>query len=92
MKLLKTTTDGAVSKKSSEIHLKLDKCQLNRISVDTSGLLATWPELWALGLSFLGFTFNFALLIICPSCHRCREKADLIAEIERLDDVILLLS
>ena len=41
VKLLKTTTDGAASKKSNEIHLKLDNCQLNRISVDTSGLLAT---------------------------------------------------
>ena len=53
-KLLKATTDGAASQKSNEIHLKLDNCQLNRISVDTSGLLATWPEFWAIGLSFLG--------------------------------------
>ena len=54
MKLLKTTTDGAASKKSNEIHLKLDNCQFNGISIDTSGLLATWPEFWAIGLSFLG--------------------------------------
>ena len=54
VKLLKTTTDGAATKKSNEIHLKLDNCQLNTISVDTSGLLATWPEFWAIGLSFLG--------------------------------------
>ena len=52
-KLLKTTTDGAVSQKSNEIHLKLDNNQLNGISIDTSGLLATWPEFWAIGLSFL---------------------------------------
>ena len=51
---LKTTTDGAVSQKSNEIHLKLNDCQLNRYFVDTSGLLATWPEFWAIGLSFLG--------------------------------------
>ena len=38
VKLLKTTTDGAVSKMSNEIHLELDNCQLNRISFDTSGL------------------------------------------------------
>ena len=50
MKLLKTTTDGA----AMEIHLKLDNYQLNRISFDTSGTLATWPEFWASGLSFLG--------------------------------------
>ena len=54
VKLLKTTTDGAASKKSNENHLKLDNCQLNRISVDTLGLLATWPEFWAIGLSFFG--------------------------------------
>ena len=36
VKLLKTTTDGAVSKMSNEIHLKLENCQLNKISVDTS--------------------------------------------------------
>ena len=55
MKLLrKTTTDGAASKKSNENHLELDNYQLNRISVDTSGLLATWPEFWAVGLSFFG--------------------------------------
>ena len=53
-KLLKATTDGAASQKSNEIHLKLDNCQFNRISIDTSGLLATWPEFWAIGLSFLG--------------------------------------
>ena len=56
VKLLKTTTDGAVSKMSNEIHLKLDNCQFNRISIDTSGLLATWPEFWAIGLSFLGLS------------------------------------
>ena len=33
VKLVKTTTDGAVSKMSNEIHLKLDNCQL-----DTSGV------------------------------------------------------
>ena len=60
MKLLKTTTDGAVSQKSNEIHLKLNDCQLNRYFVDTSGLLATWPEFWAIGLSFLD-TFAFSL-------------------------------
>ena len=54
VKLLKTTTDGAANKKSNENHLKLDNCQLNGISIDTSGLLATWPEFWAIGLSFLG--------------------------------------
>ena len=54
VKLLKTTTDGAVSQKSNEIHLKLNDCQLNRYFVDTSGLLATWPEFWTIGLSFLG--------------------------------------
>ena len=54
VKLLKTTTDGAASQKSNEIHLKLNDCQLNRYFVDTSGLLATWPEFWAIGLSFLG--------------------------------------
>ena len=53
-KLLKTTTDGAASQKSNEIHLKLDNNQFNGISIDTSGLLATWPEFWAIGLSFLG--------------------------------------
>ena len=57
MKLLKTTTDGAVSQKSNEIHLKLDNCQLTGIFVDTSGLLATWPELWAIGLRFLVLYF-----------------------------------
>ena len=56
VKLLKTTTDGAVSKMSNEIHLKLDNCQL-----DTSCLLATWPEFWAIGLSFLGFYFLFCI-------------------------------
>ena len=59
VKLLKTTTDGAASQKSNEIHLKLDNCQLNRISVDTSGILATWPEFWAIGLSFVGLYFLF---------------------------------
>ena len=52
VKLLKFTTDGAASQKLNEIHLKLDICQLYRISIDTSGLLATWPEFWAIGLSF----------------------------------------
>ena len=61
MKLLKTTTDGAASKKSNEIHLKLDNCQLNGISIDTSGLLATWPEFWAIGLSFLGLYSKFCI-------------------------------
>ena len=60
MKLLKTTTDGAASQRSNEIHLKLDNCQLNRISFDTSVILATWPEFWAIGLSFLD-TFAFSL-------------------------------
>ena len=54
MKLLKTTTDGAASRRSNEIHLKLDNCQPNRISFDTSVIFATWPEFWAIGLSFLG--------------------------------------
>ena len=55
VKLLKTTTDVAARKKSNENHLKLDNCQLNKISVDTLGLLATWPEFRAIGLSFFGF-------------------------------------
>ena len=63
MKLLKTTTDGAASQKSMEINLKLDNYQLNRISFDTSGLSATWPEFGAIGLSFLGL---FAFLIMWP--------------------------
>ena len=54
VKLLKTTTDGAASQGSNEIHRKLNDCQLNRSSFDTSGLLATWPDFWAIGLSFLG--------------------------------------
>ena len=54
MKLLKTTTDGAASQRSNEIHLKLVNFQLKRISFDTSGILATWPDFWASGLSFLG--------------------------------------
>ena len=54
VKLLKSTTDGTATKKSNEIHLKLDNCQLNRISFDTSGLLAIWPEFLAIGQSFLG--------------------------------------
>ena len=66
VKLLKTTTDGAASQRSNEIHLKLDNCQLNRISFDTSVILATWPEFWANGLSFLteflGLLFIFAFL------------------------------
>ena len=61
VKLLKTTTDGAVSQKSNEIHLKLNDCQLNRYFVDTSGLLATWPEFWAIGLSFLGLNSWFCV-------------------------------
>ena len=52
MKLLKTTTDGVVSQKSKEIHLKLNDCQLNRYFVDTSGLLATWPEFWTIDYEF----------------------------------------
>ena len=64
VKLLKTTTDGAVSQKSNEIHLKLNDCQLNRYFVDTSGLLATWPEFWAIGLSFLDiFAFSLDTLL-----------------------------
>ena len=54
-KLLKNTKDGAASKMSNDIHLKLDDCQQNRVAVDISGLLATWPEFWAIGPSFLGF-------------------------------------
>ena len=54
VKLLKATTDGAASQKLMEIHRKLDNYQLNRISFDTLGLSATWPEFWAIGLSFLG--------------------------------------
>ena len=53
-KLLKNTKDGAASKMSNDIHLKLDDCQQNRVAVDISGLLATWPEFWAISLSFLG--------------------------------------
>ena len=60
-KLLKATTDGAASQKSNEIHLKLDNYQFNRISIDTSGLLATWPEFWAIGLSFLGLYSQFCI-------------------------------
>ena len=47
MNLLNSTTNGAASTESNEIHPKLDNCQVNRISVDTSGLLATWPEFGA---------------------------------------------
>ena len=54
VKLLKTTKDGAAIQKSNEIHLKLNDCHLNRYFFDTLGLLATWPEFWAIGLSFLG--------------------------------------
>ena len=54
MKLLINTTEGAASQKSNEIDLKLDNYQLNRNSFDTSDLSATWPEFWAIGLSFLG--------------------------------------
>ena len=54
MNLLNSTTNGAASTESNEIHPKLDNCQVNRISVDTSGLLATWTEFWAIGLSFFG--------------------------------------
>ena len=64
VKLLKTTKYGAASKMSSDIHLKLGNYQLNRIAVDTSGLLATWPEFWAMGPSFLGLYFYIAFLII----------------------------
>ena len=61
--LLKTTTNGAASQKSIEIHLKLDNYQLNRIFFDTSGLSATWPEFWAIGLSFFrAFVFLDGLL------------------------------
>ena len=67
VKLLKTTTDGAASKWSNEIHLKLDICQLNRISVDTSGLLATWPEFWAIGQNFLGLYFLFCFHYLASS-------------------------
>ena len=63
MKLLKTITDGAATKMSNEIHLKLDNRRFYRISIDTLGLLATWPEFWAIGLSFFGFILNFAFLI-----------------------------
>ena len=54
---LSDITDGASSQKSNEIHLELDNCQLNRISIDTSSVLATWPEFWANGLSRLGLYF-----------------------------------
>ena len=37
------------------------RCQLNGISIDTSGLLATWPEFWAIGLSFLGLYSKFCI-------------------------------
>ena len=39
-----------------------------RISVDTSDLLATWPEFWAIVLSCLWLYFSFAFLIIWPPC------------------------
>ena len=55
VKLLKNTTDGAASQKSNEIDLKLYNYQPNRISFDTSGLSATWPEFWAIGLGFCVF-------------------------------------
>ena len=71
MKLLKTTTDGAASKKSNEIHLKLGNCQLNTISVDTSGLLATLPEFWAIGLSFLGLYSEFCDFSLCGLLAHC---------------------
>ena len=61
VKLLNITIDGARSQKSNEVHLKLDNYQLNKISFDTSGLLATWPEFWAIGLSFLGLYFLFCV-------------------------------
>ena len=60
MKLLINTTEGAASQKSNEIDLKLDNYQLNRNSFNISGLSATWPEFWAIGLSFLD-TFAFSL-------------------------------
>ena len=41
VKLLKTTTDVAVSKRSNKTHLNLDNCQLYRIFIDILGLLAT---------------------------------------------------
>ena len=53
VKLLKTTTDGTVSQKSNEIHLKLNNMNLTdillipRVSLQ-HGLI------WAIGLSFLG--------------------------------------
>ena len=73
VKLLKTTTDGAVSQKSNEIHLKLNDCQLNRYFVDTSGLLATWPEFWAIGLSFLGLYSEFCDFSLCGLlAHPCQ--------------------
>ena len=73
VKLLKTTTDVAARKKPNENHLKLDNCQLNRISVDTLGLFATWPEFWAIGLSFFGCILNFTFLIMWPPrpLHPC---------------------
>ena len=63
MKLLINTKEGAASQKSNEIDLKLDNYQLNRNSFDTSGLCATWPEFWAIGMSFSGLC---AFFIIWP--------------------------
>ena len=44
VKLLKTTTDGVVSKMSNEIYLKFDNCQFNKIFVDTSGVFDGFPK------------------------------------------------
>ena len=72
MKLLKYPTDGAASQKSNEIDVKLYNYQPNRISFDTSGLSATWPEFGAIGLSFLGL---FAFFIIWPPRPLCPRGA-----------------
>ena len=53
-KMIVQVQDGAASQRSNDFHLKLDNCQLNRISFDTSVILATWSEFLAIGLSFLG--------------------------------------
>ena len=51
----------AASQKSNEIHLKLDNNLLNGVSIDTSGLLATWPEFGSIGLSFSGLYSKFCI-------------------------------
>ena len=47
--------------KSNEMQIKLNYCQLKRYIFHTSGLLVTWPEFWAIGLSFLGLYSKFCI-------------------------------